>query len=285
MANKRGKTVDTTFLSLDTAERRGFLHRDYIAHCLRWSHIMRRLSEGKAYAEATILDVGCGRELPMAKTLYSSRYIPKRYIGLDVGPILDEAIEVFHSGKFPLEVYEKTDVCDATEEFSDQVDIIVCLEVLEHVEPEHMLRMLDSFREMLKKGGRAFISTPCWDVKTCADNHVNEMRHDTLGAVFEREGWMIEAVHGTFASIKDYKDEFTPAQLEIFERLRSYYDTNYLATIFAPMFPRQSRNCIWEIVDSGKNPELVESYECRYPDIFEVEEPWGSSEHWKELAR
>jgi SAM-dependent methyltransferase len=285
MANKRGKTVDTTFLSLDTAEKRGFLHRDYIAHCLRWSHIMRRLSEGKAYAEATILDVGCGRELPMAKTLYSSRYIPKRYIGIDVGPILDEAIQVFHSGKFPLEVYEKTDICEATDEFANQVDIIVCLEVLEHVEPSHMLRMLDSFREMLKKGGRAFISTPCWDVKTCADNHVNEMRHDTLGAVFEREGWMIEAVHGTFASIKDYKDEFTPAQLEIFERLRGYYDTNYLATIFAPMFPRQSRNCIWEIVDSGKNPELVESYECRYPDLSEVAEPWGSSENWKELAR
>lgn len=285
MANKTGKQIDTTFLSLDAAEKRGFLHRDYIAHCLRWSHILRRLSEGKQYAEATILDIGCGRELPFPKTLYSSRYIPKRYIGIDAGPILDKAVEVFHSGKFPLEVYEKTDVCDAGDEFVDQVDVIVCLEVLEHVEPDHMLRILDTFRNVLKKGGTAYISTPCWDTKTCADNHVNEMRHDALGAVLEQEGWMIDEVHGTFASIRDYKDHMTNGQKEVFEALREYYDTNYLATVFAPMFPRQSRNCIWKITDARKNPELIESYICKYQELREVPTPWGSSENWTQLDR
>lgn len=286
MANKRGKTVDTTFLSIDNAEKRGFLHRDYIAHCLRFTHIARRLSEGKAYADATIIDVGCGRELPFPKMLYSSRYIPKRYVGIDVGPILGTALDTFASGKFPIEAYEKTDVCDPdfVNEYRGSADIIVCLEVLEHVEPSHMLKMLDTFNELLVDGGRAFISTPCWDVKTCADNHVNEMRHETLGAVFEREGWMIRAVHGTFASIKDYKDEFTEAQFEIFERLREYYDTNYLATIFAPMFPRQSRNCIWE-VEPVRTEKQAEEYECQYPDLDEVEQPWGSSELWEELKR
>lgn len=283
--NKRGKTIDTTFLSIDMAEKRGFLHRDYIAHCLRWTHILRRLSEGKLYAEASILDVGCGRELPFAKTLYSSRYIPKKFTAVDIGPILDEALEVFHSGKFPIEAYEKTDVCSMVDDLRDSADVIVCLEVLEHVEPKHMLQILDTFREALKPGGRAFISTPCWDVKTCADNHVNEMRHDTLGALFEREGWMISSVYGTFASIRDYKDKFTPAQAEIFNSLREYYDTNYLATIFAPMFPRQSRNCLWEVIDSEKNPQLVDDYESKYPELDEVEQPWGSSDQWAELLR
>ena len=43
MANARGKKVDTTYLSIDNAEERGFLHRDYIAHCLRWSHVVKYL--------------------------------------------------------------------------------------------------------------------------------------------------------------------------------------------------------------------------------------------------
>ena len=35
MANARGKEIDNTHLSIDQAEARGFIHRDYIAHCLR----------------------------------------------------------------------------------------------------------------------------------------------------------------------------------------------------------------------------------------------------------
>ena len=39
MANARGKEIDNTHLSIDQAEARGFIHRDYIAHCLRWTHV------------------------------------------------------------------------------------------------------------------------------------------------------------------------------------------------------------------------------------------------------
>ena len=92
MANATGKTVDKTFLSIDNAEDRGFIHRDYIAHCLRWTHVIKRLYERKTYQTARILDIGCGRELPFAKTLYSSKLAPAMYFGVDVGPILDEEV-------------------------------------------------------------------------------------------------------------------------------------------------------------------------------------------------
>ena len=41
MANARGKSIDNTHLSIDQAEERGFIHRDYIAHCLRWTHVAK----------------------------------------------------------------------------------------------------------------------------------------------------------------------------------------------------------------------------------------------------
>ena len=77
MANARGKTVDTTYLSVDQATERGFLHRDYIAHCLRWSHVIKYLGTSARYKTAKILDVGCGKEMPLAKSLHSSRMAPE----------------------------------------------------------------------------------------------------------------------------------------------------------------------------------------------------------------
>ena len=42
MPNPKRK-IDKTMLSIDNAESRGFLHRDYIAHCLRWTHVTKYL--------------------------------------------------------------------------------------------------------------------------------------------------------------------------------------------------------------------------------------------------
>lgn len=255
--NVAGKQIDTTFLSLDNAEERGFIHRDYIAHCMRWSHVIKVLTQGKRYAGATIVDVGCGREAPLAKTLYSSRLIPSSFIGIDYGPIPEETRQVFHSGKFPIQLLERTDFAKWARETlaretnpaidASFADFVTSFEVLEHVEPKHMLEMLDGIRDILKPSGIAFISTPCWDVVSCAANHVNEMRYEALGAVIEDSGFEIIDVFGTFASIREYEPYLAPGHREAFEDLRSYYDVNFLACVFAPFYPQYSRNCLWQL--------------------------------------
>ncbi|NJR41603.1 MAG: hypothetical protein HC767_01975, partial [Akkermansiaceae bacterium] len=53
----------------------------------------------------------------------------------------------------------------------------------------------------------------------------------------------IEKVYGTFASIKDYKNDLNDWQLKMFEFLYEYYDYNLLSVIMAPFFPMKSRNC------------------------------------------
>jgi 2-polyprenyl-3-methyl-5-hydroxy-6-metoxy-1,4-benzoquinol methylase len=288
--NERGKAVDTTFLSLDTAEERGFIHRDYIAHCMRWSHVIKVLTQGKRYANATIVDVGCGREAPMAKTLYSSRLIPVRYIGIDYGPIPEETRQIFHSGKFPVEFHEKTDFAAWAPSEKPHLhigdthfaDFVTSFEVLEHVEPKHMLAMLDGIHLILKDTGIAFISTPCWDVVSCAANHVNEMRYEALGAVIEESGFEVIDVFGTFASIRDYVPHLAPGHREAFEDLRSYYDVNFLSCVFAPFYPQYSRNCLWQLrkIMDFKNPPTA-----KFKPLRELNFQWGSSEKWREMQR
>ena len=77
--------------------------------------------------------------------------------------------------------------------------------------------------------------------------------------------------------MKDYKDELTPAQKEVWDELRQYYDTNYLSTILAPLVPAHSRNVLWQLTKDQSVPRL-------FPNLRDVEGIWGSSEEWEKLC-
>ena len=281
--NAKGKSVDTTFLSIENAEERGFIHRDYIAHCLRWSHVIKQLFKNNAWKTAKILDIGCGRELPFAKTLYSSRLIVKKYSGVDVGKINPAP---FNTGKFPLVIYPETDflkldLANAEIEFSH----IISFEMLEHVEPRHAIDILKkiwqwSLPQSAENPTRIYISTPIWNGCDCADNHVNEMKYHALGWMLEEIGFHIVDVFGTFASQSDYVHKMDPAHKEAFEDLKSYYDSNLLSCIFAPFYPEQSRNAMW----------ALEKGEPKRHRLFTAEQlaackPWGSSTNNADMGK
>jgi len=286
--NAHGKTVDRTYLSVDQAEDRGFIHRDYIAHCLRWTHVCKRLMERSLYKNAAILDVGCGRELPLAKLLYSSKMIPLDYYGVDAGPVNDEDLfTVSHTNKFPVKVYENTDFCTIkSDDFSNVPNVVTCFEMLEHVEPFHCLQILNRMKKLTSEDAVFFISTPCWNVTDCAGNHVNEIRYEVLGAVFERCGFVVQEVYGTFASIRDYVSHLNHpiyGNLNlVFEALREYYDSNFLSCVFAPLFPQQSRNCLWVLRKASPD---VPAQERKYPLLEECPKPWSSSTLWEDFAK
>lgn len=302
MANARGKSIDTTDLSIDQAERRGFIHRDYIAHCLRWTHVAKYMHQKGRYKEGHVLDVGCGTDLPLAKMFYTSRLILQNYVGVDYNPAGKFDMAPFHTGKMPVNAYGSVDFAVDVQDDGDggfvvadehhkSPNVITCFEVLEHVEPEHCRRMLIKMSELLgitQSQGReavAFISTPCWDAYVGeAANHVSEIKRQALGALIEDLGFKIEGNWGTFASQRDYRDrlffeEFGDAAREMWKRLSAYYDSNYIATILAPLYPEGSRNNLWQITPLREG----ETYERKFPMLENVETPWTSSEHWAGL--
>jgi len=237
-----------THLSIDKAEERGFIHRDYIAHCLRWSHIIKVLIKQHLYKTAKILDIGCGKEVPLAKTMYTSKMSPDKtqggkYVGLDVNKL--SIPEMLNTEKFPIELHGETNI--ATWQTEDKFDIIVCFEVLEHMPPQNVLSTLHSFKKLVKdENSLIFISTPNYNQKVgAASNHPNEMSYELMIRIFNLVGLRLESIYGTFASIKDYESKLNSYDHELFEKLRQYYDTNYLATIFAPLYPKESRNIMY----------------------------------------
>lgn len=300
MARNQNRVIDKTFLSLDLAEERGLIHRDYIAHCFRWSHVVKFLNQQHRYKDARVLDVGCGKEMPLAKTLYVNKMTPFHYVGVDVNEF--DVPAMLEGKKIPIKIWTKTDFCALDEEDVGLPssngyalpNILTSFEVLEHVTPEHCRRMLQHFQKLTSPDCHFFISTPCWN-GSAAENHINEMTFAALGALIEDLGFNIEGVYGTFASISDYESELSavstydrvtgsalpPVDLRnIFSALRNYYDTNALSTIFAPLFPDKSRNALWHLSkksgDAAAQARLFSALEA-------APTPWSQSPDWREL--
>ena len=316
MANARGKAIDNTHLSIDQAEARGFIHRDYIAHCLRWTHVAKYLQ--RTYKSARVLDVGCGVDLPLARLLYSSKLIVEDYVGVEYNGSHKFKVEPFSTGKFPLSAYGSIDfatdkVLMRPAEYGGPVEgkpcvmfyqgdaeecehllpnTLVSFEMVEHIEPAHaravMYKMYDIMRATQKYMGEnpvAFISTPCYDEHVgAAGNHVNEMTYEALGAMLESLGFIIENVAGTFASQRDYKDQLIKdGHLKTYEALAAHFDSNYLATIFAPLYQEHSRNALWTL-RVPTDAQLQAGIPSRFPPLMECKAPWTSSANWEELA-
>lgn len=247
MANVKGSKIDTTHLSIEHCMERGFLHRDYIAHCFRWSHVIKHLLKNKKFDSAKILDVGCGVDVALARAMFSGKMTNRNglYIGVDVNKL--EVPKMLQGKSFNIEVKGQTDIVKWSTEH--KFDLITSFEVLEHVEPEHMIAMLLKIKSLLTSGGVFIMSTPCYDEFTgAADNHVNEIKYETLGSILEYLGFDTSIKYGTFASQKDYKHQLTKdGYARLFDKLSDYYDSNVLATIFAPLYPHMSRNCLWDL--------------------------------------
>ena len=282
MANARGKEIDNTHLSIDQAEARGFIHRDYIAHCLRWTHVSKYLHLQARYKTARIIDIGCGKDMPLARMLYTSRLAPKKYLGIEYNKM--EIPDMFKNSNFKPELASDVDFTKFVYTSTDgNFNYSTCFEVLEHVEPIKAIAILDHLPQFLTEDAVSWFSTPCWDEKVgAAANHVNEMTYEAFGSLLEEMGYKILMHWGTFASIKDYKDELPRYELkEAFDRLREYYDSNYLATVFAPLFPHKARNVLWETQYVGK----LKLEERLFKPINKLEGRLGSSDKWRDLVK
>lgn len=236
---------------------RHIYHRDQFAHYLRWTHILKVARIGQ-----TILDFGCGSG-EMLELFYRNKFRPKQYLGLDIRKqTIDENNEKF--GKLDFAEFRQADLCSEID-LGQTFDIITCFEVMEHIGHDNADVFLDNIAFHCNENTRVYLSTPNYDPNVgAAGNHT--LKHDD-GTVeigewdhFElqkklSEYFDIEAKYGTFASIKDYKEEIAEDWRKVaFDALSDYYDTNMLSVIMAPLIkPEHARNCLWVLKAKEEN--------------------------------
>ena len=225
---------------------RHIYHRDQFAHYLRWSHILK-----VARINQTILDWGCGSG-EMLEVFYRNKFRPKLYLGVDIRQkTIDENNERF--AKLNFAHFVKEDLCRDGVNFDLTFDIITCFEVMEHIGHKNADVFLKNILRHCDENTRVYISTPNYDPSVgAANNHllgpekeVGEWDHfelqEKLSQYFD-----IEKKYGTFASMRDYKDDLRDWQIPMFEALKDYYDVNLISNIMAPLVPAEhARNCLW----------------------------------------
>lgn len=234
MTNVRKDGCNATQLYVDRAEGRGIIHRDYIAHCLRWSFSLRFID-----SSARVLDVGCG-EAALLKTLYVNKYHPELYAAVDIRDMAPKLMAV----NFPVD-FRQLDITQADLPWPDaSFDVVTCFEVFEHFPAEAARRVLAEIARVLRPGGFLLLSTPNFDEHVGpAENHPHEWPHDELNALVSA-ALPIESEFGTFASQRDVKPVMSAAEREVFDGLRAFWDSNLISVFIAPLHHREARNCL-----------------------------------------
>jgi len=59
--------------------------------------------------------------------------------------------------------------------------------------------------------------------------------------------FVIENIYGTFASQSEIIPVLANDELKVFNKLKTYYDSNLLSIMLAPLHPIESRNCLWRL--------------------------------------
>lgn len=214
------------------------LHRDYSAHFFRWSFARR-------YIKAThdVLEVGCGEDRPLSKILTGGAAAHvSTYVGVDLNKLKPSGSQrLTFLGEFNfVERYK-----ELLKAKPAGFDVLVHYEVIEHMKVEHGAEMLKACFKCVKVGGAMLMSTPCYDGKRHAANHIHEYTVPELQSAIEKAGFVVEQRFGTFMDIKHIKKHPNKAIREVAELLEGYFDSDAISNIFGPLFPDQARNNLW----------------------------------------
>lgn len=231
---------DTTQLKISGHGRT--LHRDYSAHFFRWSFARRFIN-----AKQSVLEVGCGEEKPLSKILTGGAAAGvDRYVGVDLNKLKESKSQ-------RLDFYGEFDFTSRYKEIlktHGEFDVVVHFEVIEHMPVRAGRKLLKAAYECLKPGGVMLMSTPVYDGKRHAANHIHEYYADELQEETEKVGFEIERRFGTFMDIKHIGKAETDrcsveAIKEVSDALREYFDNDAISNIFGPLYQDHSRNNLW----------------------------------------
>jgi 2-polyprenyl-3-methyl-5-hydroxy-6-metoxy-1,4-benzoquinol methylase len=240
------REYDTT--QLHEAGHGRTLARDYSAHFFRWS-FARRFIGSKDH----VLEVGCGQDKPLSKILTGGAAAHvNTYTGVDLNKLKpSNSQRLTFLGEFNFVERWKELLKNEAIKKNGGFDVIVHYEVIEHMKVEHGRNMLKAMLQCLKPGGVMLMSTPCYDGKRHAANHIHEYTVDELQKMTEKVGFKVERRFGTFMDIKHIGKAKpsgavqTQSIIDVWEALVHYFDNDAISNIFGPLYPDHARNNVW----------------------------------------
>jgi 2-polyprenyl-3-methyl-5-hydroxy-6-metoxy-1,4-benzoquinol methylase len=233
--------------SLRTGSHGRYVHRDYAAHWFRWQHALRFVKAGMR-----VLDIGCGPDQMMTRVLCASQsHVPALYVGVDMNKLEKKTaiawttiIDEFDFTKRWRELFKIDTAKEWGKDFA--FDVITCFEVIEHMPKAQGAKLLKGIRECLAPGGVALLSTPVYNEKHMAANHLHEYRFEELKEDIDKAGLVVDRVVGTFATHQAMMKNMSNEHRDLVNLLHeTWFSHEVLACFLAPLYPEHSSNCCW----------------------------------------
>jgi SAM-dependent methyltransferase len=228
------RDFDTTSLKLKGAGN--FVHRDYAAHFFRWGFAANWIRGGER-----VLDIGCGAEQPLVRILcHKPGGQPSHLLGVDYDNVKKRWSPAWFALRAPF---------DFTTEWKKLAgqglfDVITCFEVIEHMQVASGRKLLKGAFELLEPMGTMLLSTPIYDGKKMAQNHIHEYYVPELEVEIRKAGFSIQRRFGTFQTALQAK-RLSPTHQVVWRELSAYYSNDVMACFLAPLYPDLARNNLW----------------------------------------
>lgn len=219
------------------------LARTYSASFFRWSFARRFVSQ-----RDDVLEIGCGADRPLFSLLTGGPAARvNTYLGVDICELKQtNNMRCSFIGEFNfVERWQEL----WTSNVSSGFDVIIHLEVIEHMRVKFGEELLHGCHKLLRPDGKMLMSTPVFDGKKQLFGHVHEYTVEELQELLEKTGFTVEQRFGTYMYLKYLNNNSGGLESAtigtVRDKLKKYYDNDALSCIFAPLFPDYAKNCLW----------------------------------------
>jgi len=207
-------------------------------------------------AGVRIMEMGCGKEIPLFRTLTCDHsavkhYKPSQYCAVDLNQIKYRP----RVSGIETKILSKTNAVDEPEKVPDWTfDVVISFEVLEHMDKPDGERFLDGMVRYARRkperedgaDGMILLSTPV-NGGFIAKNHIYEWQRSELRRAFEKRGCEVMEEYGTFSNLRNLFRAMDDKEIEIWNRLANYHSPHTLSCVFSAMHPEAARNIAWKV--------------------------------------
>lgn len=203
-----------------------------------------------------VLDVCCGRGLLLPMLRYQRKDIAG-YVGVDIEPknavylhqrVTDnKPITPNEYYPFPVSFVESNVGVMSEKLLPQRFDMIVYTSAIEHMQKETGQASLIECRKVSKPGTTLILTCPNtpedqdgYDTQYAA--HVYEWKRSELLEGLQKAGFQVVTEWGILIDKKDLHDKGEElGLLRLIERLEKFIPSEWLLPVFAPMFPKESK--------------------------------------------
>jgi 2-polyprenyl-3-methyl-5-hydroxy-6-metoxy-1,4-benzoquinol methylase len=232
--------------------------RDALAHTFRYLYIAEELI---AFARSTgrpltVLDVGCGDVYTLRVLVTTFRCkkseVIEDYTGFDIDEVSLARTAETAPRTVPLKLVQGDVTTGGLEKVPGPYDVVICTEVIEHLQPEFVPGFL---RDLRARGRVLWISTPNVTGGTgkIPADHVKEWDVEELTREMTKAGLKVEARIGTFCNLNKARAiaKTNAGFRRTLEFLEARMDSHLLSLTLARYLGTQAQNILYRCRPAG----------------------------------